>query len=252
MPRARGRDPQRTRDQSTGPQGGQPRGHLTDPPARAASPDPHSTDPTSRPTPNRIPQPPASHGLTRTPHHDTGQTDLHRPTTAQHKAARHTAPQRVTVQRTTTKHPRAQHATTQRDAMRHGAAHHGTTRRNRVRPSGAHRNTARTTTTQHSETRHDTARRTTAHHNTKARDANRGSNQNKPPHTPEGALPARHTPVRGHRAPGNNGGGPPTQNATRNSIPAPRRQRDTENPSPQNPGPHEAAWRKRPADRART
>ena len=43
--RARDRDPERTRDQGTGPQGGQPHGRLPDPPARAARPGPHSTDP---------------------------------------------------------------------------------------------------------------------------------------------------------------------------------------------------------------
>ena len=46
-PRAGDRDPQRTRDQGTGPQGGQPHGHLPSPPARAARPGPHSTDPAS-------------------------------------------------------------------------------------------------------------------------------------------------------------------------------------------------------------
>ena len=181
---ARGQDPQRTRDHSTGPKGGQPRRHLTDPPARAARPDPHSTDPPSHPSPNRTPRPPASHPPTRTPHHDTGRTDLHQPTTPQHGAARHTTLRRTTVQRNTTRHPKAKHATARRDATRHRAAHHSTTQRNTTQPSRAHRNTARTSTTQHGKTRHDAARRTTAHHNTKARDANGGSNQNKPPHTP--------------------------------------------------------------------
>ena len=46
-PSARDRDPQRTRHRGTGPQGGQPHRHLPDPPARAAHPDPHSTDPAS-------------------------------------------------------------------------------------------------------------------------------------------------------------------------------------------------------------
>ena len=39
-PRTRGKDPQRTRDQGTGPQGGQPRGHPPDPPTRTAQPGP--------------------------------------------------------------------------------------------------------------------------------------------------------------------------------------------------------------------
>ena len=78
--RTRGKDPQRTRDQSTGPQGGQPRGQLPDPPARAAHPDPRSTDPTSHATPNRPSQPPASHKTTtRVPHHKAGQSNHRRP-----------------------------------------------------------------------------------------------------------------------------------------------------------------------------
>ena len=93
--RARGKDPQMTRDRSTGPEGGLPRGHLPDPPARAAHPDHDSTDPASQPTPNRTPQPQGCHTPTRTPHHDKGGTDLHRPTTAQKDAAQHTAPQRT-------------------------------------------------------------------------------------------------------------------------------------------------------------
>ena len=64
------------------------------------------------------------------------------------------------------------------------------------------------------------------------------SNQIKPPHTPEGTAPARHTPAKGHRTPGNNGGGPPTQAAARKLKPAPRRRKDTANP-----GPPKAAWR---------
>ena len=73
--RARDRNPQRTRDQGTGPQGGQPHGRLPNPPARAARPGPHSTDPARHP--HLTPQPPASHTPARTPHHDTGQADLH-------------------------------------------------------------------------------------------------------------------------------------------------------------------------------
>ena len=120
------------------------------------------------------------------------------------------------------------HSTTRRDAAQSGTAQHNTAQRGAAQQG--HRNTARTSSTQQGETWHYAARRTTAHHNTKARDANRGSNQNKPPHTPEGAAPARHTPARGHRTPGNNGGGPFTQTATRNLIPAPRRRKDTETP----------------------
>ena len=73
--RARDRDPQRTRDQGTGPQGGQPHGRLPDPPSGTPRPPQHG--PSETPTPNRTPQPPASHTQARTPHHDTGQADLH-------------------------------------------------------------------------------------------------------------------------------------------------------------------------------
>ena len=67
-----------------------------------------------------------------------------------------------------------------------------------------------------------------------------------PPHTPEGAAPAHHTPARGHRAPGNNGGGP-----SRRFKPAPRGRKDTGNPSSSNPERREAAWHSCPAGRAR-
>ena len=55
------------------------------------------------------------------------------------------------------------------------------------------------------------------------------------------AARARRTPARGHRTLSNDGGGPCTQTATRKLKPAPRRRRDTENPSPLKPGPHETA-----------
>ena len=114
--RARDREPQRTRDQGTGPQGGQPHGRLPDPPARAASPGPHSTDPARHPH------------LTASPSHKPATLRLALRTTTQarltstdpprHNARpRHTAPQRATVQR----------ATARRDATRHRAAQHGTT-----------------------------------------------------------------------------------------------------------------------------
>ena len=67
----------RARDQGTGPQGGQPHGRLPDPPARAARPGPRQHGPSETPTPNRTPQPPASHTPARIPHHDTSQADLH-------------------------------------------------------------------------------------------------------------------------------------------------------------------------------
>ena len=125
----------------------------------------------------------------------------------------------------------------QRGTPRHDTAQHQTTLQG---------------TPQHSTDQHDAAGRTTAHHSTKARATNRGSNPTKPPHTPEGAAPARHTGARGHCTRGNDSGGRPTQTAARKLIPATRRRRDTESPSPPNPGPQEAAWRNRPAGRART
>ena len=117
--RARDRDPQGTRDQGTGPQGGQPHGWIPDPPARAARPGPDSTDPARQPhlTAPPSPQPatlrPALRTMTQArltstdpPRHNT------RP--------RHTAPQRATVQR----------ATARRVATQHRAAQHGTTEPN--------------------------------------------------------------------------------------------------------------------------
>ena len=79
-PETRGKNPQRTRDQGTGPQGGQPRGHPPDPPTRTAQPDSRSTEPTSHTTPNRAPHPPASHITSaRVPHHERGQSNQRRP-----------------------------------------------------------------------------------------------------------------------------------------------------------------------------
>ena len=62
-------NPQRTRDQGTGAQGGQP-----------PDPDPRSTDPTSQTTPKTAPQPPASDITSaRVPHHEMGQSNQRRP-----------------------------------------------------------------------------------------------------------------------------------------------------------------------------
>ena len=244
-------------------------------------PAPRSTDPTSHARPNPAPHPAASHitsarvrttkranlasadptprqdGSEKAPPHTTAQQY-----TAQHEATRHTAPQPTAVQRTKTRHPTTRHTTTRHGATRHRTAHHSTTRRDTARQSRAHHNTAQTSTVQHSKTGHNTARRTKAHHNTKARDANRGSNPSKPPHTPEGeetrpqpwddATPARRTPATGHRTPGNDSSRPPTQTASRKLKPAPQRRRDTKNPTPPKPGPYETAWHNRPAGRART
>ena len=97
-PRARGKNPQRTRHGSTGPQGGQTRGHPPHPPARAAQQNPRSRDHASHPTINRTPQPPASHKTsTRVPHHDTGQSNHQRPNPTpppRHNTRQHGTPHR--------------------------------------------------------------------------------------------------------------------------------------------------------------
>ena len=114
--RTRDRDPKRTRDQGTGPKGGQTHGRLPDPPARAARPGPHSTDPARHPHLTATP----GHGpaTLRPALHTTTQARLTSTDPPQHNATpRHTAPQRATVQR----------ATARRNAMRHRAAQHGTT-----------------------------------------------------------------------------------------------------------------------------
>ena len=113
--RARDQNPQRTRDQGTGPQGGQPHGRLPDPPARAARSGPHSTDPARHPhlTPPPSHQPATLRPALRT----TTQARLTSTDPPRHNARpRHTAPQRATVQR----------ATARRDATRHRAAQHST------------------------------------------------------------------------------------------------------------------------------
>ena len=114
--RAMDRDPQRTRDQGTGPQGGQPHGRLPAPPARAARPGPHSTDP---PRHQHLTAPPSHQPATlRSALRTTTQARLTPTDPPQHKARpRHTAPQRAAVQR----------ATARRDATRHRAAQHSRT-----------------------------------------------------------------------------------------------------------------------------
>ena len=113
---ARERDPQRTRDQDTGPQGGQPHRRLPDPPARAARPGPHSTDPARHP---HLTAPPSHQpAILRPALRTTTQARLTSTDPPRHNARpRHTAPQRATVQRPTAR----------RDATRHRAAQHGTT-----------------------------------------------------------------------------------------------------------------------------
>ena len=114
--RARDRDLQMTRDQGTGPHGRQPHGRLPDPPARAARPGPHSTDPARHPP---LTAPPSHQPATLRPAlRTTTQARLTSTDPPWHNARpRHTAPQRATVQR----------ATARRDATRHRAAQHGMT-----------------------------------------------------------------------------------------------------------------------------
>ena len=114
--RARDRDPQRTRDQGTGPQGGQPHRRLPDPPARAAHPGPHSTDQARHP---HLTAPPSHQPATLRPAlRTTTQARLTSTDPPRHNARpRHTGPQRATVQR----------ATARRDVTRYRAAQHGTT-----------------------------------------------------------------------------------------------------------------------------
>ena len=136
--RARDQDPQRTRDQGTGPQGGQPHGRLPNPPARAARPGPHSTDSARHP---HLTAPPSHQPATLRPAlRTTTQARLTLTDPPRHNARpRHTAPQRPTVQR----------ATARRDATRHRAAQHGTTDpnlKNKRKPATAHPGRRRTST----------------------------------------------------------------------------------------------------------
>ena len=94
--KARDREAQRTRDQGTGPQGGQPHGRLPDPPARAARPGPHSTDPARYPhltaPPSHQPATPRPALRTTTQARLTS-TDPPRHNARQHGTPHHSAPQ---------------------------------------------------------------------------------------------------------------------------------------------------------------
>ena len=57
--------------------GPEPSGTINDLGQHFHTPKPPQHGPSETPTPNRTPQPPASHTPARTPHHDTGQADLH-------------------------------------------------------------------------------------------------------------------------------------------------------------------------------
>ena len=123
--RARDRDPQRTRDQGTGPQGGQPHGHLPDPPARAARPGPHSTDPASHP---HLTAPPSHQPATLRPALRTmaqarlTSTDPPRHNTGQHGTPHRSAPQCNAPRQRTSKCNTPQHDATRRGTERHNTA----------------------------------------------------------------------------------------------------------------------------------
>ena len=73
--------PRGHRTKAQAPREGNPHGPSRDRPTRPTSPSgtpkPPQHGPSETPAPNRTPQPPASHTPGRTPHHDTGQADLH-------------------------------------------------------------------------------------------------------------------------------------------------------------------------------
>ena len=124
-PRARDRDPQRTRYQGTGPQGGQPHGHLPEQPARAARPGPHSTDPASHP---HLTAPPSHQPATLRPALRTTtqarltSTDPPRHNTRQHGTPHRSAPQCNAPRQRTPKPNTPQHDATRRGTERHNTA----------------------------------------------------------------------------------------------------------------------------------
>ena len=111
---------------------------LPNPPARAARPSPHGTDPARHP---HLTAPPSHQPATLWPAlRTTTQARLTSTDPPRHNARpRHTAPQRATVQR----------ATARRDAMRHRAAHNDTTDpnlRDQPKQATAHPGRRRTST----------------------------------------------------------------------------------------------------------
>ena len=121
-PRDRDRDPQRTRDQGTGPQGGQLHGHLPDPPARAARPGPNSTDAASHPHLTALPshQPATLQPALRTKTQAMlGPTDPPRHKTRQHGTPHRSAPQCNAPRQRTPKRNTPQHNAARRGTERH-------------------------------------------------------------------------------------------------------------------------------------
>ena len=124
-PRARDRDPQITRDHGTGPQGGQPHGHLPDPPARAARPGPHSTDPAGHPhltVPHSHQPATLRPALCTTTQARLTSTDPQRHNTRQHGTPHRSAPQCKAPRQGTPKHNTPQHDATRRGTERHNTA----------------------------------------------------------------------------------------------------------------------------------
>ena len=156
-PRARDRDPQRTRDHDTGPQEGQPHGHLPDPPARAAHQDPHNRDPATQP---HLIAPPSHQAATLRPALRTTtraritSTNPPRHRRTQHGTPHRSAPQCNATRQGTPKHNTPQHDATRRGTERHNTARHGATRRG---PAGR-------TATQHGPTGRSTSQHGTKQH----------------------------------------------------------------------------------------
>ena len=114
--RTRDRNPQRTRDQGTGPQGGQPHGRPADPPARAARQGPHSTD-AARHT--HLTAPPSHQPATLRPAlRTTTQARLTWTDPPRHNARQHGTPH----------HSAPQSNAPQHDATRRGTERHNTAR----------------------------------------------------------------------------------------------------------------------------
>ena len=163
-PRARGRDPLRTREQGTGPQGGQPRGHLPDPPARAAHPDPHSTDSASHPL---LTAPPSHQPATLRPALCT--TTRARLTSAdppRHNMRQHGTPHRSTPQcnaprQGTPRQNMPQHDAARRGTERHTTARHCETRRGPAGRAETQREPTQRSTAKHSTTQHGAPQHTT-------------------------------------------------------------------------------------------
>ena len=163
-PRARDRDPQRTRDHSTGSQGGQPHGHPPDPPARAAHPDPHTTDPASHPHLTA----PLSHqpatvrpALRTTTRARLTSTDPPRHNTRQHGTPHRSAPQCNATQEGIPKHNTPQHDATRRSTERHTTAQHGAPRRSPAGRTATQRGPTRRSTPKHGTTQHGAPQHTT-------------------------------------------------------------------------------------------